>query len=242
MTEQRAVIFLRNIQKFILAVEGMLIDVISVCVPYLTPLLPSYLTFRHLTEILGFPFWIGLTSALVVELLGLAAINTSLSFWAYNQEEKRTRAPLALAIVTALFYLLVVQVVVVVLDDSPFTHRLAKGLLSSLSLAGALVIALRASHSKRLTEIEQAKQNRKNERQNRKVSHDTLHDVGKILQDGQSILPSKKLDWRTLPQIEKVRVALMAKSELIQEFGLNERTARNWQTLAGKNGFYHKKI
>jgi hypothetical protein len=58
-----------------------------------------------------------------------------------------------LAVLVTLYYLIVVLVVNTMLDNSPDMHKVAKGLLSSISIVGGVTIALRASHSRRINEI-----------------------------------------------------------------------------------------
>jgi len=50
------------------------------------------------------------------------------------------------------------------LDDAPWLFRLAKALLSSLSVCAGVILALRAGHSRRIHEAEKAHEERKAER------------------------------------------------------------------------------
>jgi len=152
---EKSVHFLESVQRFIKAVETVFIDTVSTVIPWLSPLVPAFMAFRAMSDVLNFPFWLAAITAGVIELLGLATINTAFSFWNYNQEKRKIdpRSPVQLAILVTLYYLIVVLVVNTMLDNSPDMHKVAKGLLSSISIVGGVTIALRASHSRRVNEI-----------------------------------------------------------------------------------------
>ena len=57
-----------------------------------------------------------------------------------------------MAFAAAAFYFLVVITVNVLLDEAGGTARLAKGLLSTLSIVGALTVAIRSQHRRRVDE------------------------------------------------------------------------------------------
>jgi hypothetical protein len=134
-------------------------------------MIPAFLTWQAMTEKLRFPVWLALCAAAVVELLGLATINTVFTFWQYNRDAKKSdpRSPVILAALVSVFYLAVVLTTNTMLDNDPMPYKIAKGLLSSLSVAGGVTIALRASHSKRITLITQERQERKIERHERRA-------------------------------------------------------------------------
>lgn len=233
MTEQ-AVRFLKNVQIFVQSVESLLIDTVSAVIPWAAPLLPAHLIYRHLTELMAFPVWIALASAAVVELLGLATVNTCFNFWYFNQSQPKLKAPLILAAFVALFYLFVVLTVNTMLDRDPFIFKLAKGLLSSLSIAGALVIALRASHNKRLAQLEADKTIRKVERQNRRVITPLIQEDSNLPILVQQPLKIKR-DWRTLSFEDKVQIKGLSVYDIIQNYNVPSRTASHWKELS-RNG------
>ena len=167
---KRAVEFLRGWQQFVRATEALIIDVISMTIPWAAPLIPAYMAWEAMTHELLFPAWVALAGAAVVELLGLATINTAFEFWSYNQDKRKSdsRAPVFFALMTAAFYLTVILTVNVLLDPGILLHKLAKALLSSLTICGGTIIALRAQHSRRLDAIVQDKQDRRQLRQNKR--------------------------------------------------------------------------
>ena len=162
----KTVNFLRGWQRFIRAVESLAIDIISLVIPWVSPLIPAYMAWESMTTRLAFPAWVALAGALVVELLGLATINTVFEFWNYNQDKLKTqgKAPVLVALLVTAFYLAVILTVNTMLDDSPAIYRVAKGLLSSLTICGGVTIALRANHARRIEAAEQDRAERKAER------------------------------------------------------------------------------
>jgi pilus assembly protein TadC len=131
------------------------------------------MAWHSMSTSLDFPDWVSLAGASVVELLGLATINTAFEFWSYNQDKRQRdgKAPVVLAMGIAVFYLSVVLTVNTMLDQSPAIYRIAKALLSSLTIAGGVIIALRAGHSKRLDAIQVERQEqREMRRMQRSVS------------------------------------------------------------------------
>ena len=164
-----AVALLRGLREFVRAVEGLVVDVVSLFVPWLSPLLPAWMGYDHLMNVLFMPAWVAVAGALVIEALGLGTINTIFELWSYNAEKNKSnpRAPVFLAILTAGYYLAVVLVVNAMLDDVPTLHRVAKALLSSLSVVGGVTIALRASHARRLDQIQTERTERRQARKER---------------------------------------------------------------------------
>jgi hypothetical protein len=162
---------LKNILRFIRAVEGVLIDLVAAATPWAAPILPAYMVYNSMVTILGFPAWVALAGAVVVECLGLSAISTAVSFWDWNDTKGKLapRAPVLLAIITAAFYMVVVLTVNVILDGAGFTERLAKALLSSMSIIGGMIIAIRAQHARRIERMTDERMERRAEREARRV-------------------------------------------------------------------------
>ena len=75
--------------------EGSLVNFLTAFSPWLAPLAPAYMTFRHMDEFLKFPFLISLALSLLVEILGFSTVSTALDFWFHNRKEKAgiKRAP-----------------------------------------------------------------------------------------------------------------------------------------------------
>lgn len=175
---------LSGANRLMRAVESILIDLFAATAPWLAPVLPAYMVWHSLTQRLDMPDWVSIVGALVIEFLGLSAISTTLALWTYNDHKRESArepgkaakrkkgalkrikglAPVWVAFGAGAFYLIVVLVVNVLLDQAGPIERTAKALLSSLSVIAGIILAVRAQHAKRLEEIEQRKAATRNRR------------------------------------------------------------------------------
>ena len=162
----RIVTMLEGLLKLNRATENLLIDIVASYSPWVAPLIPAFMTFQNMTTHLAFPRLAGLAAAVCVETLGLSSIQTTVSFWNWNDSKLKAdpKAPVFLAILTGGFYLFTVLTVNAMLDDTSGVYRLAKALLSSLSVCAGVILALRAGHARRISETERVRQERKIER------------------------------------------------------------------------------
>lgn len=230
----RIVDFLRSWLRLVRAIEGLLVDSLAALSPWLAPIIPAFMVWRGLTIRLDFPWWVAGAGAGVVELLGLSAVFTAFQFFDYNESKKVSwqGAPARVAFVVVAFYLVVVLTVNVLLDDAPVIYLVAKGLLSTLSVCGAVVIALRAQHARRLDAIDDERRERKAARVN--VSHVAAYPLDLSPTPSQQGRGGGVHDWRRLPDSVRVEVAGMGVSDVVARFGIPERTARHWVALSKK--------
>lgn len=147
-----------KISNVVNSAEDSIINLLTVIAPWLVPVIPAFLTYWHTNRDLGFPAWVAWTSAIVVEVLGLASMRTSISFFEHNKRYSKdtNKAPFWLAVSTYVFYLLVILAVNVLLDitnNIKWTNILAIALFSLLSVPAGLLISVRAQHSELLREI-----------------------------------------------------------------------------------------
>lgn len=233
----RIVFFLRSWLRLIRAVEALLIDAIAATAPWLAPIIPAWMTWSSMSTRLDFPPWVALVGALVVESLGLSAVHTSFILWDYNDSRRQIdqTAPVKVSILTAVFYLSVILTVNVLLDQSEPVHRLAKALLSSLSILAAVILAIRSQHARRLGQIEQDRAEKRAERQQRQLAavNSATSATNRQLAGN---LPAG--DWRTLPPEDRALIASISTVEVMQRYSIPERTARHWRELARNNGFH----
>lgn len=141
--------------------EKAFVDFLSAIVPYLVPIVPSYLTYWHTLTIMGFPDWVAWTSAIVVETLGLASVSTSVKFWYHNKKysNNANKAPFRLAIGVYIFYIVTVITVNVLLEIEDGTRNnlviFCIALFSLLSFPSGVLISIRAQYREVLDSIEQ---------------------------------------------------------------------------------------
>ena len=199
-------------------IEAMFIDTVAAVTPWLAPLIPAYLVYHNMTQRLGYPPIFGLIGAAAVEFLGLSAVHTAVTFWQWNDNHKTERAPFWFAFAAGLFYVVIVLTVNAALDiwqGSDGVKILAHGLLSLLSVDAAVIIAIRAQHARRLTERDEARQERKRARQ------DATGAPGDAPVTRQAATRTEFVTaWRANGH--------QSIAALAQELGVNIRTAQRW--------------
>jgi Kef-type K+ transport system membrane component KefB len=147
-----------KISDVINGADKSLLDLLSAVVPYLVPVIPAYLTYYHTRDQMQFPEGVAWTAAFVVEVLGMTSISTAIRFYRNNRRYKNEgqRAPFTLAIVTYVFYLVVVLSVNVLLEVDAAQRRpviiLAIALFSLLSIPAGVLISIRSEYASILEE------------------------------------------------------------------------------------------
>jgi len=155
-------------------IESAAADVVARVAPWAAPAPTAYLVYNRTTTHLGWPGWIGIVAALVIETLGLAVTSTALTLYNYNKDKLKTDpdAPLILPVVLVILYFLAAEGLTVILDVAP---KLAGGTTTALadwapaifpilSLAGVTTLAIRADHRRRLLTVQEAKEKRSSRR------------------------------------------------------------------------------
>ena len=152
--------------------ETLAVDLVAKIAPWGAPLPTAYLVGRATVVHLGWPDAVGVVAAVIVESLGLATAATALELREYNESKRKSdpAAPFALAAVLVGLYLAVAVSLTVALDIWPALAVYSPALFPGLSLAGVLVLAIRADHRRRVGAIEAVKQERKASRQARRQS------------------------------------------------------------------------
>ena len=150
--------------------ELLIVTAASKIVPILTPMIPGYVGYIHITDMMGFDPFFGWVYAGVVEGLGYAAIYKGVQFWEHNKKYAKgspNRAPLGTTIVVYLLYLAVTLAVNVLLSwvDGLVWYKLVTlALISILSIPAGLLMSVSAIHTERENERTQANAERRAER------------------------------------------------------------------------------
>lgn len=164
--------FFDNLNAAIRNSEASLVNLLSAIAPWAAPLAPAYMTFMHMESELNYPVIVAFAVAGVVEILGLSAVSTILAFWAHNRRYKTEyrKAPVLVAVLSFVSYLLVILTVNVVLEaakipgsfiDPAWIKVIAQALLTLLNVPAAVLLAIRTQHKEALDEIEEIKKSRK---------------------------------------------------------------------------------
>ena len=158
---------LRALLELNRSVELLLVDAVASYTPWLAPVPVAVMSYRHMIGLLDLGTVASLAGAVCIEFLGLSAVSTAVQFYTWNADAIKTqkRAPFALALIAGAFYLAVVIVLNAMLDDAPTVYRIAKGLIASLSAVAGVILAMRASHARRIDDTHQERDRRRNERQ-----------------------------------------------------------------------------
>ena len=82
--------FLRGWSQLTRALEATLVDNLAATIPWLAPIVPAYMIYSSLAGEIGFPHWVAVLSAAVVEFLGLATVSTTFQLWDYNDAKRKT--------------------------------------------------------------------------------------------------------------------------------------------------------
>lgn len=214
---------------FVRTLEHRVIDTLSATTPWLSPILPAYMVYQNVLTRLDLPEWVAVATGLAIESLGLITVHTTYQLWSWNQTAaEANRAPTWVAGAAGGFYLTTVLIVNVVLDWNRATWDVivAKGLLSTITIVAAIVVAVRAQHSRRRAELAVAAAERKARRQG------AAGRAGKESADPDD-LPTKgpeawPNDWRRLSADQRDSLRGLSAVEIAEVAGVDDRTARNW--------------
>jgi hypothetical protein len=233
MTSKRVRDFLRAVQGIVQELETTLVDTLASVAPWLGPIAPAYLAYKAMVGVLGLPVWVAFVIAAVIELLGISTINTAVQFWNYNQTKRQSdpRAPFWMAVIMAVFYLTVVLVVNVLLDNADLVQKTAKFLLSALSPVAAVTLSLRAQHTRRVLNVTDRKAQEKVERAERK-SRKVTEKVTEEEVEPVKVTETTPLfrDWRKVPEAERLKIFEMRNDIhlVMSTYKVSERTGYNW--------------
>jgi len=138
-------------------VEYFFLNILTAIAPWLAPIPPAYGTYFHVREVLLFPAWVAVTSAIVAEILGLATVSTAMTFWRHNKRytAKKAAAPTWVPIAGFLYYLVVIVSVNIIVDIIPQVAAefqwvallVARSLIYTLTIPAAALLAVRADQA-----------------------------------------------------------------------------------------------
>jgi hypothetical protein len=241
--------------------ERALTDAVCRVSPWLAPLPTAYLTYLRTMEHLDWPWPVSLAAGLVVEGVGLAAVNTALEFREHNRGlkdgDKRT-APFAAAAGIAVIYFTSVIGLTVILDTVATVAQYAPLVFPVLSICGAMLIATRKDHGQRVEEMTLSLQPPYNKKQHRLRRLEMLAELAGEAAPVAEKLPAKPAKktlvtakvthWRKIAQnIDGRRAELTADdvAELVSAGGFalpSRRTLLNWAKEAQTAQAEHKEM
>lgn len=152
-----------RIQHITATIELAAITTVARLAPWLAPIPTAWLVYDRTQRHLHWPWPVALTAAITLECLGLAILATTLQLYTYNRDRRKIdpAAPLLLPVALVGLYLIAAELLTVLLDVVP---KLASGapttladwapaIFPLLSVAAMALLATRADHQRRLSQI-----------------------------------------------------------------------------------------
>jgi DNA-binding transcriptional ArsR family regulator len=224
------------------AIEAITVEVAARVGPILAPVPTAYAVGNATLTVLGWPMTVSAVAAIVIELLGLAAVNTALMLRDYNAGKRKSdpRAPFGLAAALSAVYLVTAVTLAVLLDVIPSLARFSPAIFPLLSLAGVTVLGLRSDHRKRVEAIAEDKARRRKMRKERREDRKReesqaeadrkLQEAERKLQEARRKEAEAKLvtlgnELETMRYYQENPAATQA--EAAETLGYSERTIRN---------------
>lgn len=212
-------------------IEHFLIILVSRLAPWAAPLAPAYLVARSIQNHFDAPLWAGVAVGITLEAVGVASAHITLEMHNYNTDPGRVQhdpvAPFWLGLVATCVYFISGIVLTVLLEVWPETVKVAPALFFILAGVAYVTLALISGHSRRLKQVEDAKEERK---RGRKVAGNLPEDHPD-LPPWLPMVPGDLSEFRRLVSEGAVTVPEdVTGAELAEAIPAvkNERTGRNW--------------
>lgn len=187
--------FIQRLRESLSEIENNLTDGIAAISPWITPLPSAALVANAVVQDLHWNQALGWITAVIIESLGLTTVSTSLQLWDYNTAKRKNdpSAPFMLAASLVGVYLFSTIGLTVLLDIFPEMGRFAPALFPLLALVGAVNLALRSGHRRRIESIAQDRADRKAERQAIRPTVGNLSDLITSNTTSNSVNPDSSL-------------------------------------------------
>lgn len=227
--------FFDKLNSWIRGTEASLVNFLSAFVPWLAPLAPAYLSYRHMTEDLGFPIWVSLAVAFVVEGLGLSTVSTAMAFWSHNKKytSDQRRAPVIVPVAAFTMYLVTIVTLNVLMEvakipavgwDVQWVRVGAYFLLAMLSVPAAVTLATRTQHKELIDGMAREREERKEERARANKSEQNRSTDVRPNMDTEHSKTQAVYDWLTVTNRErhwKSEAEVPGAREIVSVFSAN---------------------
>lgn len=139
-----------------IGLKDRLVDVISDLAPWLTPIPSAVLVSNATVKHLQWAEPVGWVSGLIVEMLGISTVDTTMLFYNYNQEKRKSDPTLPTAIPVTLvgIYLASTIILTVLLDTITLLARWSPIIFPILALVGAMNLVMRRNYRMIVRRIE----------------------------------------------------------------------------------------
>jgi len=151
-------------------IEKNAVKIVAKFAPWLAPFPSAYFVARSAITHLDLPLPVAVVVAAIIETLGLATVHTAL--WAYDWNSHKRKsdpsAPIALAVVLGVVYVVATLGLVVFLEVWPNLATYAPAIFPALAVVGALNLAMISRQEQREATVREEKAERKARRQARR--------------------------------------------------------------------------
>lgn len=155
-------------------------------VPLLAGILPAYLTYTHIVNVLGFPSWVGLAGAGVIEFIGLGAGNELMKVWNHNRryKDKANQMPMLAPFLTGFWYVAIMVFFNVILEAQPssvFWKIVSIALFATLAIPAYTLVAGKTLRMEWKAERTEARAERRANKESERIptEHRTSHRTNK---------------------------------------------------------------
>jgi len=232
--------------------ESSVVNLLTAFAPWLAPLAPAYMTYKHMIDFLEFDWWLALVLAAVVEILGFGTISTGIDFWLHNRKStKKKQAPLTLVVISFTFYLVLILASNVVIDiasefdvfekDLEVAIIIVRALLTLETVPAALIVGTRIGYRNLLRNIKN-EQNEKIEKKRTELNVEK-NSIPSATQLGELTYPTAK---RYFTKDDIIFILANEKQQIAERFRIASlKTAQNWKTYAARdysNGKFSEKF
>lgn len=201
-------------------------------VPYMAPLPTAYVIYHKLTGRLVWDWWVALTSAAVIELIGFRSIGLAVDMYQFNrtlnaaEKQAKMRAPIEQGITIVVVYAVAVLSLTIMLEIKPELALWTPVAFLVIGLAGGWLAALSNdfeelaqnrldAREKVRKQLEDARANKKSKKQEKPASSDKLQVQGASKADKLQVQASKQplqdgallAHWTSNPQASDQQVA-----------------------------------
>lgn len=231
-----------------MSIKQKVIDIIATWGPWLAPVPTAWAVGYSVYDLLGWPVIVAACAGLAVEIGNISAVYTALELRTYNQDKRQAdpAAPTWIAFVASAVTLAASFVLAVFIEVFPGIAVWSAAVFPILSLSGAIVLALRADHVRRLSAIAESKEKERDERAKRKEERrqrsESLPESKPVATESTEGLPEdrkvgrRRAAWPDLSMEDRMELSGKTPAEILELYDLSEKSARNWYNRLKSNG------
>lgn len=222
-------------------IEQFLLGLVAKTATWLSPMVPAIFIYSSVqVHFSGLPEWSNYLIAYVIEALGLTTIMNTMEGWQQWQRE-RTRANgwvLVIAGITAIFYVVLNILLVIVLKARPDLAAWGTGLLSTLSVVAGVSTVMRVWQSQRTSEIRrERRQQEQEQRDARRHDEERRHQEFSLELELKRAEAAQRLELEREKAVAKLSqsvarsVAKPVAETVVQQTNTLDATARQGELL-----------